>query len=77
MTNEWSNRETWLVVLHFSDLFYEGLSWDCIKEDIEESWRVLFTGNPVWHGQFFNDYLNLGLINWDEIKRSTYGDEEE
>lgn len=75
--NGWSNRETWLVVNWFSDLNAEGLSWDCIKEDIEESWRVLTDkGGIVWHGVFFSDYLNLGLINWDEIKRSAYGEEE-
>lgn len=77
MTNGWSNRETWLVVVHFSHLFDEGLSWDCIKGEIEDSWNFLTAGNAAWHGQFFNDYLNLGLINWDEIKKSAYGEEEE
>lgn len=74
--NGWSNRETWLVVNWFSDLNAEGLSWDCIKGEIEDSWQVLVE-KVAWHGKFFSDYINLGLINWDEIKRSAYGDEEE
>ena len=73
--NGWTNRETWLVVNWFSDLNAEGLSWDVIKEEIEDSWQIL-TGESV-HGRFFSDYLNLRLINWDEIKRSAYGGGEE
>lgn len=74
--NGWTNRETWLVVNWFSDMNFEGVSWDTIKEDIEESWRALIEGRP-WNGGFFSDYINFGLINWDEIKKSAYGDKEE
>ena len=74
MTNGWSNRETWLVVVHFSDIVADGLSWDSIKEMIEEEWAKI---TEFGFGIFFNDYINLRLINWDEIKRSAYGDDEE
>lgn len=74
MTNGWSNRETWLVVVHFSDIVADGLSWDWVKEEIETEWKKI---TEFGFGLFFSDYLNLGLINWDEIKRSAYGDEEE
>jgi len=77
MTNGWSNRETWLVVVHFSHLFDEGTPWDSIKLDIEESWRFSSMALAGGLSAFFSDYLNLGLINWDEIKKSAYGDEEE
>ena len=71
--NWWTNRETWLVVVHFSDIVADGLSWDSIKERIEEEWFEI-----AGFGLFFNDYINFDLINWDEIKkRSAYGDEEE
>tara|TARA_R100000231_G_scaffold139321_1_gene120135 strand:- start:1471 stop:1683 length:213 start_codon:yes stop_codon:yes gene_type:complete len=69
--NGWTNRETWLVVLHFSDLVSNGWSWDGVKAMIEEEW------DAISKTAFFSDYLNLGLINWDEIKRSGYGDDEE
>lgn len=74
MTNGWSNRETWLVVAHFSDIVADGLSWDWVKEEIETEWKKI---TEFGFGLFFSDYLNLGLINWDEIKRSAYGGEEE
>ena len=74
MTNGWTNRETWLVVVHFSDIVADGLSWDWVKEEIETEWKKI---TEFGFGLFFSDYLNLNLINWDEIKRSAYGEEEE
>ena len=74
MTNGWSNRETWLVVVHFSDLVNDGWCWNGVKGMIEEEFNKI---NDLSMGSFFSDYLNLGLINWDEIKRSAYGGEEE
>lgn len=74
MSNGWSNRETWLVVVHFSDVIGHGYSWDFVKELIEEEWRAI---SDFSFANFFNDYINFGLINWDEIKRSAYGEEEE
>ena len=73
MSNGWSNRETWLVVVHFSDLVNKGWCWDGVKAMIEEEWDAISKIKAT----FFSDYLNLGLINWDEIKRSAYGKEEE
>lgn len=72
--NGWSNRETWLVVVHFSDIVADGLSWDSVKEMIEEEWSKI---TDAGIGVFFCDYVSLALINWDEIKRSAYGGEEE
>lgn len=74
MTSGWSNRETWLVVVHFSDIVADGLSWDWVKEEIETEWKKI---TEFGFGLFFSDYLNLSLINWDEIKKSAYGDDEE
>ena len=75
--NGWTNRETWLVVVHFSDSVEAKPAvrdWDYVKEYIEEAWEEASL-TPL--GTFFNDYINFGLINWDEIKRSAYGGEEE
>ena len=74
MTSGWSNRETWLVVVHFSDIVADGLSWDWVKEEIETEWKKI---TEFGFGLFFSDYLNLSLINWDEINNSAYGDYEE
>lgn len=74
--NGWTNRETWLVVAHFSDIVADEspLDWDWVKESIEEAFGEM---TREGYGLFFNDFINLGLINWDEIKRSAYGGKEE
>lgn len=74
--NGWSNRETWLVVVHFSSIVADEspLGWDWVKEEIETEWRRI---TEYGFGIFFDDYINFDLINWDEIKRSAYGEEEE
>ena len=73
--NGWTNRETWLVVVHFGDIVADDspLNWEWVKEDIEEAWNET---TKEGYGVFFNDFINFDLINWDEIKRN-YGDEEE
>jgi|5B_taG_2_1085324.scaffolds.fasta_scaffold08466_5 hypothetical protein len=74
--NGWTNRETWLVVLHFGDIVADEnpLDWDWVKESIEEEWDKI---TKEGYGLFFNDYINFDLINWYEIKNSAYGGEEE
>ena len=73
--NGWTNRETWLVVVHFSDIVAdEGpLGWDWVKESIQEAWDET---SKDGYGLFFSDYLNFGLIDWEQIKRNC-GDEED
>lgn len=73
--NGWSNRETWLVVTHFSSIVEDEspLGWDWVKEEIETEWHKI---TEFGFGFFFNDYINFDLINWDEIKSSAYGEEE-
>lgn len=73
--NGWTNRETWLVALHFSDIVAdEGpLGWDWVKQSIEEAWEEL-SKTGCWC-LFLNDYINFDLIDWDQIKKSAYGDE--
>jgi hypothetical protein len=73
--NGWTNRETWLVALHFSEAEASVRDWDYVKEYIEEVWEEVLSSTPL--GIFFSDYINFDLINWDEIKRSAYGGEEE
>jgi aspartyl/asparaginyl beta-hydroxylase (cupin superfamily) len=73
--NGWTNRETWLVVVHFSDIVANEspLDWDWVKEEIETEWNKITESG---FGIFFDDYINFELINWEEIKASAYGEEE-
>ena len=72
--NGWTNRETWLVVAYFSDIITKPHGWDFIKESIEEEWNKI---TKEGYGLFFNDFINFNLINWEQIKNSAYGEEEE
>ena len=65
--NGWTNRETWLVNLHFeinskSDLEYA-------KEQIQEWYDNL--------DSFMQDYVDLSLIDWDELESHIETEEEE
>ena len=65
--NGWKNRETWLVNLHFepsnkSDLEYA-------KECLEEQEETL--------PPFFRDFVDLSLIDWEELAESMEDDEDE
>ena len=61
--NGWTNRETWLVNIHFNPQSVEDL--DFIKEDLEHDLDVLLGRNP-----FFYDFINLSKIDWRELKEA-------
>ena len=56
--NGWSNRETWLVNLHFNPETIEDL--ELIKIEIEEEYENL--------SLFIKDFLDLDKIDWEELK---------
>tara|TARA_Y100000310_G_scaffold258008_1_gene266246 strand:+ start:974 stop:1246 length:273 start_codon:yes stop_codon:yes gene_type:complete len=62
--NGWTNRETWLVGLHFNPETLEDVEF--IKREIEEleDW--------VWEKgmNFLSDYVDFSKINWYEIEES-------
>ena len=65
--NGWTNRETWLVNVWFGDDIGNGhTTWDAVKEEIEEVLIKIRDEMPC--GRFFDDYINLSLINWRELK---------
>jgi hypothetical protein len=66
--NGWTNRETWLVNLHFGDYFQEvaedgqQLMANYIQETI---WDMFEEANIP---PFFADMIDLGIVNWKELE---------
>ena len=65
--NGWTNRETWLINLHYeglSDMFeernIEALA-DCIKEYVWSEFEE--ADMPA----VFRDMVDLGIVNWLEL----------
>lgn len=57
--NGWTNRETWLVNLHFElndkdDIEYAKAHIEELKDDIEDC--------------FLSDFVDFSLINWSELE---------
>ena len=63
MTNGWTNRETWLVNVHFGDNFEQEGDINAVKEYLETAWE----NADIEGKRFFDDFMNLELINWDEL----------
>lgn len=65
--NGWKNRETWLVNLHFDPQN---------KGDLEEA-REYLEEQEESLPLFFRDFVDLSLIDWDELAESLESEEEE
>jgi len=59
----WTNRETWLINLHFEPRNQGDIEW--LRLQLETSFNEM-TANH-FYGNFFNDLINFQLINWDEL----------
>lgn len=59
--NEWSNRETWLVNLHYEINSIEDL--EMAKQDIEQMKEGL-------SNTFLKDYVDFSKIDWQELEDS-------
>ena len=73
--NGWTNRETWLINLHFEPRNRTDLDW--IKDELE---TVLERIGDLPYGSFFDDFIDLDKINWYELKKhveENYEDDEE
>ena len=66
--NGWTNRETWLVNLHFGDMFSEdtddGETWsaEALRDYIEE----YVSEYP--NCSFIADMIDLGCIDWGSLE---------
>ncbi len=65
--NGWKNRETWLVGLHFEPSNKADL--ESAREFIEEQEETL--------PPFFRDFVDLSLIDWEELAENLENEEEE
>jgi len=63
--NGWTNRETWLINLHFEPRGKADL--DFIKETLEQEVEAI--QESIAYGNFFSDFINLGQINWYELEQ--------
>ena len=59
--NGWTNRETWLVGLHFNPETLEDV--ESIKAYIEEMEENI-------KDMFLHDYVDFSKINWYEIEKN-------
>tara|TARA_R100001443_G_scaffold54172_2_gene65634 strand:+ start:3381 stop:3656 length:276 start_codon:yes stop_codon:yes gene_type:complete len=61
--NGWTNRETWLINLHFEPRNLSDL--DFINDEIITYAKKI---QELPYGMFFTDFLDLSKINWYELK---------
>lgn len=65
--NGWTNRETWLVNIHYDGLsgFFEERNIETLAECIEDFvWRDFEEADiPA----LFRDMVDLGSVNWREL----------
>lgn len=75
--NGWTNRETWLVNLHFGDYFQEVAQdgQQLMSDYIEETVWDLFDEANI--PPFFQDMINLGAVNWRELAKHYVTEEQE
>ena len=71
--NGWTNRETWMVNLHWGDYWTElGLCGEVVTEDSARSDVEAFIDEalsdmPEGQRLFLSDWIDLGSVNWREI----------
>jgi hypothetical protein len=75
--NGWTNRETWLVNLHFGDYFQEVAEdgQQLMADYIEQTVWDLFDEADI--PPFFADMINLGIVNWRELSEHYVTEEQE
>ena len=67
--NGWTNRETWLVNLHFNPETLEDVEY--IKEIIDGMKdKILEIFGTENDGGFLSDYVDFSKINWYEIEEN-------
>ncbi len=66
--NWWTNRETWLVNLHFNPQNKSDL--DFIKEQIDEIESNI-------DNDFLKDYVDFSLIDWNDLEENLSDDDDD
>lgn len=65
--NGWTNRETWLVSIWFNPETEEDV--DAAQEAIEGEYEEMT--------DFMRDFVDIDVIDWDELRASVADEEEE
>lgn len=72
--NGWTNRETWLVNLHFEETVRNFIGDSSVNENnYEVAENLKDYMETIWEDDFDNlssflkDYIDLSLIDWNEI----------
>jgi len=67
--NGWTNRETWLINLHWGEVIEEVFEEidlqtlaDCIEDFVWERLDEELTTNSI-----FRDFIDLAVVNWREL----------
>lgn len=66
--NGWTNRETWLVNLYYNPETKSDLN--SIKDQVEEAEENI-------ENDFIKDFIDLSLINWEELEENLEDDEKD
>lgn len=71
--NGWSNRNTWVVNLHWGDYWAqlvedgETVTAETMENDVEEFIDAAFDDMSESHRLFIGDFLSLSDVNWNEL----------
>ena len=82
--NGWTNRETWLVNLYFGDDLYQTIKEEYYFQGVTSVSELaeIYKDHVMGYleeelgslGSFLSDYIDFGLINWDELAENVIYD---
>jgi hypothetical protein len=73
--NGWTNRETWMVNLHWGDYWLQlvedgdDIDGDTMRSDVEEFVDEALINMPEGQRLFLSDWIDLRAVNWWELSR--------
>lgn len=73
--NGWTNRETWMVNLHWGDYWAsrvedgEEIDGDTMRGDVGEFIDEALHSMPEGQRLFISDWISLSDVNWFELER--------
>ena len=73
--NGWTNRETWMVNLHWGDYWQARLEdgdmidGNTMRDDVEAFIDEALHNMPEGQRLFVEDWIDLGAVNWWQLSR--------
>lgn len=71
--NGWTNRETWMVNLHWGDYWSsraedgEEIDGDTMRSDVDAFIEEALSAMPEGQRLFIEDWIDLSVVNWREL----------